>query len=104
MIFPYPTTTPHHHQDSVKTSFLMMINLSLLFDESKPARHLVHLLILQSLFKPCFALTPSQRYGPNKEITYPNLSLAHSFINILHNAELPDDVLPAFNASYFLAL
>ena len=51
-----------------------------------------------------FALTPSQRYGPDKEITYPNLSLARSFINILHNAELPDDVLPAFNASYFLAL
>jgi hypothetical protein len=51
-----------------------------------------------------FALIPSQRYGPNKEITYPNLPLACSFINILHIAKLPGNVLPAFNASYFLAL
>ena len=51
-----------------------------------------------------FALTPSQRYGPDKEITYPNLPLARAFLNVLHNAELPDDVLPAFNALYFLAL
>jgi hypothetical protein len=51
-----------------------------------------------------FALTPSQRYGPDKKITYHNLSLAVSFINILHNAGLPDDILPAFNALYFLAL
>jgi hypothetical protein len=50
------------------------------------------------------ALTPSQHSEPNKEITYPNLPIAHSFINILHNAKLPDDVLPAFNASYFCAL
>jgi hypothetical protein len=35
---------------------------------------------------------------------YPNLPLACSFINILHNAKLLDNVLPAFNASHFLAL
>ena len=47
------------------------------------------------------ALTPSQCSRPNKEIMHPNLPLAHSFIDILHNAKLPNDV--AFNASYFLA-
>ena len=49
-------------------------------------------------------LTPSQRRGPGEEITHPNLPLAHAFLGALHNAELPDDVLPAFNASHFLAL
>jgi hypothetical protein len=62
-------------------------------------------LALQNCFEPSFALTPSQHSGPDKEITYPNVPLAHSFINILHNAELPNDILLAFNAaSYFLAL
>jgi hypothetical protein len=32
------------------------------------------------------------------------LPFACTFINILHNAEFPNTVLPAFNASYFLAL
>jgi hypothetical protein len=96
---------PHAHLDSVKTSYLTTTNSSLLCNESKLALHQDHLPTLQNCFEPSFALTPSQRSGPDKEITYPNVPLAHSFINILHNAELPNDILLAFNAtSYFLAL
>jgi hypothetical protein len=104
MIFLYLKTKLHHQQDFIKTSCLMTINLSLLFNKSKPVRRLAGPFADSPELFRAFALTPSQQYGPNKEITYPNLPLAHSFINILHNAELPDDILPAFYASYFLAL
>jgi hypothetical protein len=102
--FPYPTTKPHHqppgfHQNLLPDDdkFITAVRQIKTGMASGPFAD------SPELFR-AFALTRSQRYGPDKEITYPNLSLACSFINILHNAELPDDVLPAFNASYFLAL
>ncbi len=96
---------PHAHLDSIKTSYMTTTNLSLL-----PAMQQIKTGTASGPFAyslevfPSFALTPSQCSGPDKEIMYPNLPLACSFINILHNAKLLDDVLPAFNASHFLAL
>jgi hypothetical protein len=41
---------------------------------------------------------------PNKEFVYPNLALFRSFLDILDHASIPDDIIPFFSASYFIAL
>jgi hypothetical protein len=40
----------------------------------------------------------------DKEFVYPNLALFRSFLDILDSALIPDDVIPHFSASYFIAL